>query len=421
MAVLGPFETRPHLAAAISGGPDSVALMRLLVPWCAERLGRFTALTVDHGLRAEAADEARQVGAWALALGADAVTLTWRGQKPASGLQAAARAARYDLLLDWCRSNGVLHLALGHQADDQRETVAMRQSRLKGDAAPTLGLAGMSLVAPRGGVRLLRPLLQTPRSVIIDFLRALGQDWIEDPSNDLETYERIRWRRGRLGALPDLGTIRAAGRARQGLESAAAGLLARSATIVAAGHAFLDPAALSAADPEVSSLAIGQVLTAVGGTSYRPAAAALLRDLQGVLVDGRTRSLAGCLLGRWRGRVMICREAARTAGSLRLATPGRHIWDHRFAIDLSEGAPRDLTIAALGETGLRDLDVVRDASLDLGAVPAPARASLPACRDATGRLIHVPFIGFDPFGLNRGVIFRFRPNNSATSSGFTVA
>lgn len=421
MAASGPFELRPHLAAAVSGGPDSIALMRLLVPWCVERQGRLTVLTVDHGLRAAAADEARQVANWAATLGAEAVTLTWRGSKPAGGLQAAARNARYDLLLDWCRRNGVLHLALGHQADDQRETVAMRQSRLKGTAAPSLGLAGMSLVTPRRGVRLLRPLLRTPRSAIIDYLRALGQDWIEDPSNELDMFERIRWRQGRLGSLPDSETIRLAGHARQSLEAAAAHLLMRSVTIAPAGHAILDPVQLSAADPEVGSFAIGQILASIGGADYRPAARALVRDLGGVLEDGRTRSLAGCLMGRWRGQILICREAAGTAGPLRLAVPGPHIWDRRFLIELSADIRPDLTVAALGDTGLRELGAVRTESLDLSAIPAPARASLPACRDATGRLIQVPFVGFDPFGLNRRMIFRFRPNISATSSGFTVA
>ena len=201
---LGPFEKRPHLAAAVSGGRDSLALMHLLAGWCRAQGGQLTILTVDHGLRAEAAGEARQVGTWAAALGLPHVVLGWQGPKPATGIQAAARSARYAGMTAWCREANVLHLALGHQADDQRETVAMRKARSE---EGLLGLAGMSAIASRDGVRLLRPLLGISRADITAYLGAIGQDWLEDPSNSAEQFERVRWRHGSLGDLPELAEM----------------------------------------------------------------------------------------------------------------------------------------------------------------------------------------------------------------------
>src|SRR5262249_32562243 len=114
LTALGPFEGAPHLAVAVSGGADSLALAHLAQRWAGRHRGRLTALVVDHGLRPEAAREARQVGRWLAAAGIEHRILRWRGPKPAANLQAAARAARYRLLTDWCRRHGVVHLLLAH-------------------------------------------------------------------------------------------------------------------------------------------------------------------------------------------------------------------------------------------------------------------------------------------------------------------
>ena len=153
---LGPFEQRPRLAVAVSGGPDSLCLCLLAAGWAAAQDGAVSALIVDHGLRPEAAAEARQVAAWLRARRIDHHVLRWAGVKPATGIQAAAREARYRLLGDWCRAAGILHLLLGHHLDDQAETVALREARQSGAE----GLAGMAAVRELAGLRLLRPFLR---------------------------------------------------------------------------------------------------------------------------------------------------------------------------------------------------------------------------------------------------------------------
>lgn len=418
MAALGPFETSPEIAVAVSGGRDSVALMRLLAQWCRERQGRLTALTVDHGLRPGSTREADQVAAWANELKIAHVILRWSGLKPNSGLQAAARHARYDLLTAWCREAGVLHMALAHQADDQRETVAMRRAR--GPAEEGIGLAGMSAVATASGVRLIRPLLSITRAALSAYLEKIGQGWIDDPSNLAEKFERVRWRLGQLGPLPPFSEIKAAGDVRRVQEALVADLLMQSCEIAPAGYAVLDPVRLAAAATQIRDLAIGQVISSIGGGDYRPARAALRRDLAAVLAGGPIRSLGGCLVAGWRDRVLVAREAAAAREPVRIVGPGRYFWDRRYAVTAGDlQAP--LEIGVLGEEGLREMAEIRESAPELKEIPAPARAGLPACRDATGRLIRVPFTGFDPFGLKDVLRVSVLPYNSATSGGFTVA
>ncbi|HZD25370.1 MAG TPA: tRNA lysidine(34) synthetase TilS, partial [Alphaproteobacteria bacterium] len=149
MAPFAPFEATPALAVAVSGGADSLALALLADGWARRRGGVATALTVDHGLRPEAAAEARRVGRWLAARGIPHRILRWRGDKPATAVQAKARAARYALLADWCRRHGVLHLLTAHHRGDQAETVLMRLAHGSG----VDGLAGMARQRRLEGLR----------------------------------------------------------------------------------------------------------------------------------------------------------------------------------------------------------------------------------------------------------------------------
>ncbi len=190
MAPFAPFEARPELAVAVSGGRDSLCLALLADRWARERDGRATAFIVDHGLRAEAAREARATCELLRGQGIEAHVLSWTGPKPATGVQQAAREARYRLLRDACRERGLLHLLVAHQADDQAETVVMRAARRSG----TDGLAGMAALLEWPEVRLLRPLLGVPRARLSATLKALGIAWIDDPSNLDPRFERARLR-----------------------------------------------------------------------------------------------------------------------------------------------------------------------------------------------------------------------------------
>src|SRR5712691_3859412 len=217
MAPHGPFESAPFLAVAVSGGADSLALCLLAWDWARRLGGSLAALTVDHGLRAASAEEAAQVGDWLAARGIAHRILAWQPPARLRNMQAAARAARYALLTEWCRAAGCLHLLTAHHREDQAETLLLRLARGSG----LDGLAGMAASREATSCRLLRPLLSVPRDRLAATLRAAGQSWIEDPTNRDATYARARLRHSAdllasegLSAARLAATARHLGRAR---------------------------------------------------------------------------------------------------------------------------------------------------------------------------------------------------------------
>lgn len=182
----------PALVLAVSGGPDSVALMWLAARW---RRGlkkgpRLIAVTVDHGLRNEAAREARDVKQLAGALDIEHRTLRWRGAKPKSGIPAAAREARYRLLAQAARQSGASHIVTAHTRDDQAETLLMRLLRGSGIA----GLAAMAGESERDGVVLARPLLDISKAQLIATLAKAKVAFADDPTNRDPSFTRPRLR-----------------------------------------------------------------------------------------------------------------------------------------------------------------------------------------------------------------------------------
>jgi tRNA(Ile)-lysidine synthase len=206
--LLAGLKSAPALLLAVSGGPDSTALMVLAARWRAalKQGPRLFAVTVDHGLRAESGREARSAKALAARLGIHHRTMRWSGDKPETGLQEAARAARYRLLAVAARAAGARHILTAHTLDDQAETVLLRMARGSG----LTGLAAMAretMLAeeqtpgaaaarrhPAGALMLVRPLLEVPKARLIATLDASRVAFCEDPSNVDPRFARARLR-----------------------------------------------------------------------------------------------------------------------------------------------------------------------------------------------------------------------------------
>jgi tRNA(Ile)-lysidine synthase len=186
------WKSAPAIVLAVSGGPDSMALMWLAARWrrALARGPRLVAVTVDHGLRTEAAREARDVKRLARSLEVPHRTLRWTGAKPKTGLPAAARAARYRLLAQAARSNGATHILTAHTRDDQAETLLMRMLRGSGIA----GLAAMTRVSEREGLWLARPLLDVSKAQLVATLNRARINFADDPTNRDVSYTRPRLR-----------------------------------------------------------------------------------------------------------------------------------------------------------------------------------------------------------------------------------
>lgn len=334
-----------------------MAMMRLARDWQVRQPNspRITVLTVDHGLRAASADEARQVADWARACGLPHVSLLWEGQKPATGLQAKARAARYGLMSAWCEAHGADWLATAHTLDDQAETVLMRMAR----TSSLDSLAGIARAGHWGSINLFRPLLDLRREDLRDYLRGIGQPWIDDPSNDDERFERVRIRK----ALPVLAGIGI------GPENLAAIANSAAAAVVEEERLAADWIALHLSESEAGFCHIParphltpprpireRVLAAVirhygGGHSPERAEIARLADW----MDGREgrRTLGGAMVIGRKGFYFVGREWQRIAAAPSVVPEqGSIVWDRRFRV----WAPPGSQVVALGQVpGLRSL------------------------------------------------------------------
>jgi tRNA(Ile)-lysidine synthase len=193
--LFAPFADLPTIALAVSGGPDSTALLWLASRWRASRkVGpELIAITVDHGLRPEARGEAVAVGRLAQDLGVEHRILRWTGAKPRSGIQEAARNARFALIAHEARTVGARHVLTAHTLDDQAETVLFRL--LRGS-----GLAGLQAMAEVGaypgdaGLSLARPFLTLPKARLVATLENAGIPYVDDPSNRDPRHTRPRLR-----------------------------------------------------------------------------------------------------------------------------------------------------------------------------------------------------------------------------------
>jgi tRNA(Ile)-lysidine synthase len=394
------------LAVAVSGGPDSMCLCLLADAWARAHGGVVCALTVDHGLRPTSAFEARQVGDWLGAGGIGHHVLTWTGAKPATGIQEAARAARYRLLGDWCRAAGVLHLLLAHHQDDQAETAALRQARGSGAE----GLAGMAAVRELTGLRLLRPLLGVPKARLLATLEAAGQPWLEDPSNLAATFARGRLRVEVVLDAPRLARAAAEqARVRADTDRRVASWLAAHVRIDPAGFVTVARAALAQAPYGIRRRALRDIVRSVGGRDYPPREARLdrlLERLQAGLAAGCT--LGGCRIVPWRDAVLICRELRAIADEVPLVPGVPVFWDRRFRVELSGTAPA-LVVRALGRAGPRALDPLALLSTRR-PLPAPVQPSLPSLWHGE-ELVAVPHLGAMVPALARNARLRvcFKP------------
>ena len=337
----GPDAPR-RVGVAVSGGSDSMATLVLLAQVCT-----VEAVTVNHGLRPEAAAEAAFVARFCAARGIAHTTLHWDGRQAEGNLMDAARRARLRLIGAWARERGLAQVALGHTADDQAETFLMRLSR----AAGLEGLAGMRARFEAEGVCWHRPFLHHSRAALRAVLQAQGVTWVEDPSNDNDHFDRVKARKA-LAALAPLGIGTANLNAvvhHLALAEAALGhalqRLARDHVREQAGDVVIDARAFHAAfDPEMRRRMLNAALIWVSGADYPPRAASVL-DLM-ASPPGQTRTLHGCRISTTATEIRITREAAAVAG---LRVPAGQVWD-RWHLEgpMTEG----LEIAALGIEGL---------------------------------------------------------------------
>ena len=314
-ALFAPLEGYGRLGLAVSGGPDSLALMLLAARRAQGARSRFVVYTVDHGLRPEAAAEAKMVVREAAVLGLPARALRWEGEKPATGVQAAARAARYRLMAQAMTEDGVDLLLTAHHLGDQAETVLMRLAHGSGIE----GLRGMDRRSVVEGCEIYRPLLGIRPEILREIVDEAGLTPAADPSNLDPHYERARWRL-MLPALEELGlSLERLGSFARRMEEASALVHAEAEAswpriVAPAGtDVALDAGRFAALNPAVAVRLLGQVLGQVRGDRSAPPLGALeqlARRLQ-ARVPLKRRTLHGCLIFSDGDSIRVCREGPR--------------------------------------------------------------------------------------------------------------
>lgn len=308
------------VACAVSGGPDSMALLYLLSRWGKDHGARVAAFTVDHGLRAESAGEAKTVGEWTCIF--PDVTheiLRWEGVKPESRILEEARAARYALLSDAMARTGAKHLFVAHHQDDQAETFLIRLAKGSG----LDGLSGMREVQAFGdGKWIVRPLLGATKADLVAVCEKNAVPFVVDPTNKNEAYLRPRLRAAQ-SILEEEGlsskrlsvTARRMLRARDALDSMAADLRKRAARAGRGDGVVLDMALLREAPEELALRVFLSVMDdlrpdADYGPRMEKAENLLERFLRDESFNGAT--LGGCIfaIDRKNGTVWIRKESA---------------------------------------------------------------------------------------------------------------
>ena len=322
-ALFAPLEKARGALLAVSGGPDSVALMLLAATWAAQAKSKpnLAVATVDHGLRPDSRGEAETVAAWAQSLGFAHHILTWDGEKPKTRIQERAREARYDLLFQHARDIGADHILTAHHADDQAETVLFRLLRGSGVA----GLAGMPVAARRGDTVHLRPLLAYPKEALVKLCEARGQVFFRDPSNENLRFARTRLRR--LLALLAKEELDVAALLRLGRRAARADRALAACTRIVRGslHPTSTDGVFSAqighlrdVPEEIMLRLIGAEIEAVGGKALRlERLESMTKALSGALQAGKPwhGTLGGMMLALdERGIFTIRNERPRRRG-----------------------------------------------------------------------------------------------------------
>lgn len=398
-AVFADISGEPSIGLAVSGGADSLALMLLAQRWAARlpQPPQLFVYSVDHRLRPEAADEVTMVLGEAARLNMTGRALVWSADKPRSGVQEAARQARYGLMATAMAEDGVGVLLTAHHRQDQAETVLMRLAHGSG----VEGLRGMARFAEVEGIRVHRPLLDAEPEALRAVVEQAGLTPAADPSNFDEHYERVRWRNAMpaLSALGlDAGTIAVFAERMGEIDAAIAqmadGCFAEIVRLDGFGAARIELAPFVGLSPAISTRLMSRVLKIVGGRQ-KPRALGQVERLRQSIADGelaKSTTVLGCVIRIKDGAIAVAREPGRSLPpDAALAPHGTLVWDERFRI-VNESGDAGLIASVADYLPRHRLEEFLGVKV---TAPAEAIRTAPIVRDADGGVLSLGGWSFD--------------------------
>lgn len=384
ISALKGIDGQKRFAVAVSGGGDSMALVLLMNEWAKEKSVEVVALTVDHDLRADSKKEAQQVHTWLEEHGIEHHILIWNKKSiPQSGLQEQAREARYALLAEFCLENKISHLMLGHNQEDQIETFWMRLSSGSGPD----GLACMNKITNKGGLVLLRPLLDASRDALRQTCQRFNQDWIDDPSNQKEDFKRVRFRKT-MGFLEEEGftknrvlkTIEKMSKTRRFLEKITKEIAQKVLTRYSLGYVVLDKHGWDKLDDFMQERLLREALKYVSFNKYAPRSQSLeelCNSIRSKKFAGKT--LAGCEIFIKEGNIYACQEERVIESGFTIHPGKKEVWNRRILVHNT--TDKDIDIKALGEDGAvlarKVLEIKNKKAEDVLSLPFKVLKTLP--------------------------------------------
>ena len=374
---------------AVSGGSDSIALLLLAAAWSRHTNANLQIVTIDHGLRPEAAAEAAFVAGVSEGLDLMHVTLAWEGMKPDGGISQAARNARYRLLEEFAKEIGAGTIITGHTANDQAETILMRNARLD-EGNQGRGLSGIApLMLLPGRTKLKRPLLDVTREDLRAYLRGMNQSWIEDPTNMDDSYERVRVRKAigndlaRVQAICQFG--KTMGRYRRLVANEVSEFLASRLRVEPGPVYCLDVDGFQSLPESAQSLSLQVMIAIAGGVEFFVSGNSVKRMLDG---SGTERLTVGnAVVERYRDGIRVFREK-RNLPALMVGPGDETLWDGRFVI--KNGSASSYFCGALSFDQLQEIEQTRAKKLDVR--PRAALGATPCLRGDGDDLV-LPLVG----------------------------
>ncbi|MCF4099695.1 tRNA lysidine(34) synthetase TilS [Maritalea mediterranea] len=405
------FETQ-KAALAVSGGPDSMALMHLAARFAQMQTDpiALTVLSVDHGLRREAADEAAMVKAAAKALGLTCYVLKPENFHPETRIQESARNVRYHLMRQKMQALEITQLLTAHHLDDQAETFFMRLARGSGLS----GLGGMGRTSVGFDLDIVRPLIDVPKADLTAYVQAENIVHVQDPSNQDDRFERVRWRQA-LKGLQRMGlqakniglSARRLRRADAALDTISEAVYSERVFIDPFGCVVLDHALLTKEPAEIGIRLLARALDDAGGDAASPELAKI-EALYDLLCMGklqmRGQTLGGCGVRGHGDLVQVFREVGRLDDQAHVVAPGDSLdWDCRFRILVASDAPGPVQVQPAASITRAQFDQLMP---DMNFVPMDAVRAAPLVSSGDQILA----LGEHVLGPNIDVFRIFGPN-----------
>lgn len=361
------------IAVAVSGGSDSMALALLLHEWCITQKKTLIALTVDHGLRENSASEAKRVKDWMRAKNISHHILTWSGLKPDADIQNEARKARYHLMGQWCADNDVKYLCVAHHKEDQAETFLMRLFRGS-------GIDGLSAMDTKASFPvedfdnkyplICRPLLDISKQRLIDTLCQFKQTWVDDPSNENDSFTRIKTRN--LLKSTDIEgfnserlsqTAKRIRRVRSLLEDMTIKAESDYAKHYDLGFTILNLSFLENTHEEISLRLLSTILKKISGGQYAPRLIKLENLFENLKAsDFMGQTIYGVVVFPVNeNEIAFVREAKSIQDENNITDQKRYLWDNRFVV-----TPDKMT-GKLKKLNTNNINILSDKFPDLKA------------------------------------------------------